>query len=66
MAVGNKNASAVHFRLPVSFLIVISVVEQGQCISENSMVLMAVTHVQPFDTNSCFISVRLSSARMLP
>ena len=46
--VGNIVASAVHFQLPVSFLIVSIVVEHGQCSMENIIVLMAVTHVQPF------------------
>ena len=41
--VGSTAASAVHLRLPVSFLMVISVVAQGQCISEKSMVQRAVT-----------------------
>ena len=45
------------------------VVEHGQCISENSIVHTAVTHVQPFCTNSVcsaersFISTRLPVER---
>ena len=61
IAVGRAAASPVHFQLPVSFLMVSGVVEQGQCMSENSMTLMAVTQVQPLATNSCFISARLPS-----
>lgn len=34
--VGIKNASAVHFRLPDSFFIVIRVVEQGKCIKQKA------------------------------
>ena len=35
------------------------VVEQGQCIKEKSMTLIAVTHVQPLSTSSCLSSSRL-------
>ncbi len=45
--VGIKNASAVHFRLPDSFLIVIRVVEQGKCIKQKSITFIAVKMVQP-------------------
>lgn len=45
-------ARAVHLRLPVSFFIVKSVVEQGQCISENRMKQSAVTDVHPFCVKS--------------
>ncbi len=55
MTVGSAAARAVHLRLPVSFLMVSSVVEQGQWNRENSMVQAAVIQVHPFDTNSCFI-----------
>lgn len=58
--VGMRNASAVHFQLPVSFLIVSIVVAQGKWISENSMVQMAVTQVHPLATNSSLRAARLS------
>ena len=45
--VGIKNASAVHFRLPDSFFIVIRVVEQGKCIKQKSITFIAVKMVQP-------------------
>ena len=47
-AVGNAAARRVHFMLPVSFFMVIRVVEQGQCISEKRMKHIAVADVQPF------------------
>lgn len=40
--VGISTPRAVHFQLPVSFLIVSIVVPQGQCNKLNSMVLRAV------------------------
>ena len=43
ITVGIAAAASVHFMLPDSFLIVISVVEHGQCIKENSITLIAVT-----------------------
>ena len=48
IAVGKAAARKAYFRLPVSFFIVISVVEQGQCISENKITHSAVARVQPF------------------
>ncbi len=42
---------AVHFQLPDSFLMVRQLVEQGQCIRENSIIQAAVSQVQPLDTN---------------
>ena len=48
-AVGSRNASAVHLRLPVSFFIVSRVVEQGQCISVKIINHTAVRTLQPFD-----------------
>ena len=65
VTVGSAAARAVHFKLPVSFLMVRSVVEQGQCIREKSIVLMAVIQVQPLLTKSSLICERLSSSRML-
>ena len=46
-AVGRKKARAVHFQLPVSFLMVKQVVPQGKCIREKIMTHRAVTQVQP-------------------
>ena len=46
--VGIRKANIVHLMLPVSFLIVISVVEHGQCIREKSAVLPAVIQFHPF------------------
>ena len=66
VSVGIKNETAAHFRLPVSLRMVIRVVEQGQCISEKSITLTAVTQVQPLADSSAYSSVRLSSSRMLP
>ena len=45
-AVGSAAARAVHFQLPVSLWMVMRVVEQGQCIREKSITLIAVTQVQ--------------------
>ena len=56
--VGSRNAIKVHFMLFVSFFIVISVVEQGQCIKKKSMVDIAVIKVHPFVTNRFLINVR--------
>ena len=58
--------TAVHLRLPVSFFIVRQVVEQGQCISENSITLTAVIHVQPLAISRFLSSARLDKSMMLP
>ena len=50
VTVGTRKEATVHFTLWVSFFIVRQVVEQGQCIRENSMVLTAVIQVQPWLT----------------
>lgn len=50
--VGIAAARAVHFRLPVSFFMVKSVVEHGQCISEKTIKQSAVTAVHPFCVKS--------------
>lgn len=65
-AVGTSIEISVHFRLCVSFFIVRQVVEHGQCSSENSMTLIAVTHVQPLSTSSCFSTLRSDTSSMLP
>lgn len=64
--VGIINASSVQRMLPVSFFMVSKVVEQGQCINENSIVFTAVTQVQPFSTKSCFNSCRLFISVIVP
>lgn len=56
--VGTKNASKVHFMLPVSFLTVRRVVEQGQWNREKRMVFIAVSVVHPFSMKRSFICVR--------
>lgn len=66
VTVGIRKAAAIHLTPPVSFRIVRSVVEHGQCMRENSIVQTAVTHVQPLSTKSWCICVRLSISRMLP
>ncbi len=50
-AVGIAAASSVHLMLPVSFLIVRQVVEQGKCSTVITHIHTAVTHVQPFDVS---------------
>ena len=57
--VGNANATAVHFLLWLSFLMVRQVVEQGQCIKQNSMVHTAVSQVHPLSTNRVLSSTKL-------
>ena len=64
--VGIKKEAKTHFQPPVSRWMVRRVVEQGQCISEKSMVQTAVTQVQPLATRSSFSCARLSNSRMLP
>ena len=50
---GTATETRVHFRLPVSFFIVIIVVAQGQCISEKRIKHMAVVKSQPFAASTC-------------
>ena len=50
--VGNIKENTAHFMLPVSFLIVKSVVAHGKWLSENIITHTAVTSVQPFCTKS--------------
>lgn len=57
--VGKKNASAVHFKLFVSFFIVQQVVAQGKCNKEKSIVQTAVNQVQPLLINNVFSSLKL-------
>ena len=56
---GTKKDTIAHFQLLASFFIVKSVVEQGQCINENNITLIAVIHVQPFSTNKLFNITKL-------
>lgn len=53
------NDNIVHFMLLVSFFMVRSVVEQGKCIKENIIKLIAVNIVQ-----SLFTSISLSEDRL--
>ena len=66
VSVGIKADKTVHFKLPVSFLIVMSVVEHGKCISEKSIVHIAVVAVHPFDINISFKSERLGISVIAP
>ena len=64
--VGIKKERRVHFRLPVSFLIVRQVVAQGQCIRENKIVLTAVIQVQPFAVKAAAAARLLFLSDFLP
>ena len=66
MTVGTAKETAVHFRLCVSLWIVRQVVEQGQCIKENSMVQIAVSQVQPLSTSSWRSWARSFISNILP
>ena len=66
ITVGTRNETADHFQLPVSFFIVIIVVEHGQCISENSIMLIAVIQVQPFARSRFLSSIRLDMSVSTP
>lgn len=57
--VGSNIDIIVHFILLVSFNIVRQVVEQGQCISEKTIVQIAVFIVHPFNNSMFLISTRL-------
>lgn len=64
--VGITKAKMVHFRLPVSFLIVKHVVPQGKCIKENIITQIAVVAVQPFANKSDFSAKSDSNSNILP
>ena len=64
--VGSIMASKVHFKLPVSLRIVRQVVAQGQCISENSIMFIAVIIVQPLSISSVFIIFKSFISVKLP
>ena len=51
--VGISIAAKVHFKLPVSFFTVSTVVAQGQWKSEKIITQRAVDTVQPFEMSSC-------------
>ena len=61
-----RKESSIHLTLPVSFRMVRSVVEQGQCMREKSMTLIAVTQVQPLATRSCRMESRFPSSSSVP
>ncbi len=63
---GTANETNVHLRLFVSFFIVSSVVEHGQCMSMNSSVQTAVVIVHPFAIKSERSSERLESSISVP
>ena len=65
-AVGNRIENSAHLVLPVSFFMVRTVVEQGQCIRQNIITQIAVTAVQPFETNICRICSIDVTASILP
>lgn len=56
----------IHLRLPVSFFMVKSVVEQGQCIRQNSTTHTAVTQVHPFWVSSAESEANESYSNRLP
>ena len=66
MLAPDAKPNAAHLKLPVSFFIVINVVEHGQCISENIIVFTAVSQVQPFCKKTSFISETLSIPTIVP
>lgn len=66
VTVGTRKEAIVHFTLWVSFFIVRQVVEQGQCIRENNMVLTAVIQVQPWLTNRSLSTDRSLISSRLP
>ena len=55
----NIKASNVHFKLPVSFFMVISVVEHGQCINEKIIMHIAVFIVHLFIISTSRSSIKL-------
>ena len=66
VTVGSKQPRKAHFMLPVSFFMLIKVVEQGQCKREKIVVQMAVTQVHPFSTNNCFKVSKLLNSEIVP
>ena len=66
MTVGKAIENSAHLMLPVSFFIVIQVVEQGQCIREKSITQIAVTQVQPLLTSNSRITSILPISVSVP
>ncbi len=64
--VGSTIENIAHLRLPVSFFIVIQVVEHGQCSSENNITHIAVTQVQPLLTSNSCITVMFPISVSVP
>ena len=60
--VGIKNEIVVHFRLPVSFFMVISVVIHGKWNTVNIITFIAVSNVHPFCFNISPITIVLSKS----
>ena len=56
--VGMAMDKSVYLMLPVSFLMVIIVVEQGQCIRQKKQTLRAVITVHPFWTSRSLTAVK--------
>ena len=64
--VGSAKASKVHFVLPLSFFILISVVLHGKCKSVNIITLIPVSNVHPFCFKTSPIAKVLSISTKLP
>ena len=66
ITVGVTKETNIHFHDLVSDLTVKQVVEHGQCISINSIMLIAVTTVQPLSNKSAFNSLILPTSDRTP
>ena len=64
--VGSRKDNPVHFRLPVSFLMVRQVVAQGKWNKKNKQVHRAVVVVQPLATSSWPMPAISSMGTMTP
>lgn len=64
--VGRAKAKAVHFMLPVSFLMVRQVVPHGKWNRQKSIVQRAVAPVQPLAIRRVFNSKRLLKSVRVP
>ena len=60
--VGSKKERKVHFKLPVSFFIVKSVVPHGKCKSVNISTFIPVSNVHPFAIKISVILLRSSNS----
>ena len=58
--------STVHFKLPVSFFIVIKVVPHGKCSNDKIIILIAVRMVQPLLIKICDMSDKFSKCSNVP